>query len=116
MNLREPRGRNLLGDQNPLDITVPYAAITGIEYGQKAGRRVGMAIMISPLALFSKKRNHFMTLTYKDAAGKEQAAVLELGKDIIRTTLTIVQTRSGKEMEYQDEEARKAGRGLTLRN
>jgi len=37
--------------------------------------------------------------------------VLELGKDIIRTTLTIVQTRSGKEITYQDEEARKAGRG-----
>jgi len=50
-------------------------------------------------------------LSYSDTNGKDQAAVLELGKDIIRTTLTIVQTRSGKEIEYQDEEARKAGRG-----
>ena len=31
--------------------------------------------MVSPLALFSKKRNHFLTVTYKDNAGKEQAAV-----------------------------------------
>ena len=67
--------------------------------------------MVSPLALFSKKRKHFLTVSYNDAAGKEQAAVLELGKDIIRTTLTIVSTRSVKEIEYQDEEARKAGRG-----
>lgn len=92
-------------------LTISYDQITAIEYGQKAGRRVAVALLVSPLALFSKKRKHFLTLTYNDAAGKEQAAVLELGKDIIRTTLTIVQTRSGKEIEYQDEEARKAGRG-----
>jgi len=92
-------------------IAIPYARITGIEYGQKAGRRVGVAIFISPLALFSKKRKHFLTLSYKDDAGKEQAVVLELGKDVIRTTLTIVETRSGPQIEYPDDDARKAGRG-----
>ncbi len=90
---------------------VPYSQITGLEYGQKAGRRVGVAIAISPIALFSKKRKHYLTINYNDAAGKQQAAVFEIGKDIIRTTLTIMETRSGKEIEYQDEEARKAGRG-----
>lgn len=101
-----------LPDQRGLNnLAIPYDKITSIEYGQKAGRRVAVAVLVSPLALFSKKRKHFMTVTYNDAAGKEQAAVLELGKDIIRTTLTIVQTRSGKEITYQDDEARKAGRG-----
>jgi hypothetical protein len=38
--------------------------------------------MVSPLALFSKKRNHYLTITYKDSSEKEQAAVFELGKDI----------------------------------
>jgi hypothetical protein len=37
-------------------------------------------------------------------------AVIELGKDIVRTTLAIVETRSGKQIEYQDEEARKSSR------
>jgi hypothetical protein len=92
-------------------LEMPYAAITGLEYGQKAGRRVAVAVLVSPLALFSKKRKHFLTVTYTDAAGKEQAAVLELGKDIIRTALTIVETRSGKQIEYQDDDARKSGRG-----
>lgn len=96
-------------DRPPL--AIPYDKITSIEYGQKAGRRVAAAVFISPIMLFSKKRKHFLTLTYHDTAGKEQAAVLEIGKDIIRTTLTIVQTRSGKEIEYQDDEAKKAGRG-----
>ena len=92
-------------------VPIPYTAITELEYGQKAGRRVGMAIMISPLALFSKKRKHYLTVSYTDAAGKDQAAVFELGKDIVRTTLTIVETRSGKDIVYQDEEARKSGVG-----
>lgn len=90
---------------------IPYTAITGLEYGQKAGRRVGAAILVNPLLLFSKKRKHFFTITFKDKDAKEQAVVLELGKDIVRTTLTVVETRSGKKIEYQDEEARKAGRG-----
>lgn len=92
-------------------VSIPYAAITGLEYGQKAGRRVAVAVMISPLALFSKKRNHYLTVTYNDPAGKEQAGVFELGKDIVRTSLTIIATRSGKEIEYQDEDARKSGLG-----
>lgn len=85
--------------------TIPYASVTSLEYGQKAGRRVGMAIMVSPLALFSKKRNHFLTLAYKDQTGKEQAAVFELGKDIFRTTLKILEVRTGKQIELQDNEA-----------
>jgi len=92
-------------------LLVPYANITSLEYGQKAGRRVGAAIVINPLLLFSKKRKHFLTVGFKDKDGKDQAIVLELGKDIVRTTLTIVETRSGKDIEYQDDEARKAGRG-----
>ena len=84
---------------------IPYATVTSLEYGQKAGRRVGVAIMISPLALFSKKRNHFLTIAYKDSTGKEQAAVFELGKDIVRTTLKILEVRTGKEIELQDKEA-----------
>ncbi len=84
---------------------IPYASVTSLEYGQKAGRRVGVAIMVSPLALFSKKRNHFLTIAYKDSVGKDQAAVFELGKDIVRTTLKILEVRTGKEVELQDKEA-----------
>lgn len=86
-------------------VAIPYKRITSLEYGQKAGRRVGVAILVSPLALFSKKRNHYLTITYNDRAGKEQAGVFELGKDIVRTTLTVLQVRTGKDVEYQDVEA-----------
>jgi len=92
-------------------LVIPYSSITSLEYGQKAGRRVAVAVMISPLALFSKKRNHYLTISYKDAAEKEQAGVFELGKDIVRTTLKVLEVRSGKQIEYQDDEARKSGMG-----
>lgn len=46
-----------------------------------------------------------MTITYKDASGKEQAGVFELGKDIVRTMLKILEVRTGKEIEFQDKEA-----------
>jgi hypothetical protein len=96
--------------KNKTAVSIPYASIKELEYGQKAGRRVAVAVFISPLALFSKKRNHFLTITY-DEAGKEQAAVFELGKDIVRTSLKVLETRSGKDIQYQDEDARKSGVG-----
>lgn len=98
--------------------TIPYDQIIDLEYGQKAGRRVGAAIataiLISPIGLFllfSKKRKHFVTIGYKGEDGKEEVAVFELGKDIIRTSLPILEARSGKKVEYQDEAARKASKG-----
>jgi hypothetical protein len=92
-------------------LTISYERINSLEYGQKAGRRVGMAIALSPLALFSKKRKHFLTIGYLDDSDKQQAAVFELGKNIVRVTLATLEARSGRKLEYEDEEARKSGVG-----
>lgn len=92
-------------------LEVAYSRINAVEYGQKAGRRVGVAVAVSPLALFSKKRRHYLTLNYLDTSNQQQAAVFELGKDTIRTTLATLEARTGKKVEYQDDEARKSGRG-----
>jgi hypothetical protein len=96
-------------------VSIPYEKVIDLEYGQKAGRRVGAAVgyavLLGPLGLltlFSKKRKHYLTVGYQGEDGKEQVAVIELGKDIVRATLPIVETRSGKKIEYQDEEAKKA--------
>jgi hypothetical protein len=86
-------------------VSIPYAKIEDLEYGQKAGRRVGVAILVSPLALFSKKRKHFVTVTYKDANDKDQVGVFELGKDIYRPVLKILEVRSGKDIVFQDTDA-----------
>jgi hypothetical protein len=90
----------------PVDI--PYASVIELEYGQIAGRRVAVAVLISPFALFSKKRNHYLTISYKDANGKDQAGVFELGKDVVRTTLKILETRTGKPIQFQDDDAKRS--------
>jgi hypothetical protein len=92
-------------------LTIPYDRVDSLEYGQKAGRRVGVAFMVNPIFIFSKKRRHFLTIGYNDANDKQQAVVLELGKDVIRVTLATMEARTGKKIEYQDAEAKNAGRG-----
>jgi hypothetical protein len=92
-------------------LEIPYDKVDSIEYGQKAGRRIGVAVVINPLFIFSKKRRHFLTVGYTDADGKQQAAVFELGKDVIRVTLASMEARTGRKIEFQDEEARKSGAG-----
>ena len=52
-----------------------------------------------------------MTIGWTDAEGKQQAAVFELGKEIIRVQMATLEARSGRKIEYQDEEARKSGAG-----
>lgn len=98
-------------DKEATRIEIPYDKVDSLEYGQKAGRRVGVAFVVNPIFIFSKKRRHFLTLGYTDADGKQQAAVFEMGKDIVRVTLATLEARTGKKIEYQDEEARKSGRG-----
>lgn len=85
---------------------IPYTSITTLEYGQKVGRRVAVAIVISVWALFSKKRKHFLTIGYNDDAGAPQGVVIEIAKGRAKTIITILQARSGKKVEYESEEAK----------
>lgn len=93
---------------------LPYSNINIIEYGQKAGRRVGAAIgtaiALSPVGLFllfSKKRKHFISLGFTDENGKQQGAIFELSKGTVRKTLKSLEARTGKKVEYESDEAKK---------
>jgi hypothetical protein len=86
---------------------VPFKNVTKMEYGQKAGRRVGAAIAVTPLLLFSKKRKHYLTMQIKDEAGKGQAAVFELSKGTYQQTMATLEAKTGLKVERESEEARK---------
>jgi hypothetical protein len=94
-------------EKNGGKVSIPYDKIESIEYGQKVGRRVGAAVMVSPLFLFSKKRKHFVSIAYLDEEGKKQGAVFELAKDIVKESLSTLESKSGKKVEYESEEAKK---------
>lgn len=91
-------------------LRIPYDQVNLLEYGQKAGRRLGLAIVVSPLFLLSKKRRHYLTIGYVDEQGEQQAAVFELGKKIVRSTLVGLEARTGLAVDYENERARQAAR------
>ena len=88
-------------------VRIRWTGIDEIEYGQKVGHRVKTAILLTPLALFSKNRRHYVTLSWKDSGGHDQAAVFEFDKNDIRPALASLRARSGKNVAYQDDQARK---------
>lgn len=90
---------------------VPYERINLVEYGEKVDRRYIAAVLISPLFLLAKKRQHFLTVGYSDEEEHQQAMIFKIGKDDIRATLVVLEARTGRKVEYQDEDARKSGKG-----
>ncbi len=90
---------------------VPYARINTLEYGQHVSRRYAAAVLISPLLLLSKERRHYLTLGFLDSAGLQQAVVFRVAKEHIRPLLAGLEARTGRRIEYQDDEARKGGGG-----
>ena len=102
---------DLMLDCKGASLRVPYGNINTLEYGQKVDRRVFEAIVISPLMLLSKKRTHFLTIGYTDVEGRQQAMVFRVESGDVRSLLVGLEARTGRKVEYQDDEARKAGKG-----
>jgi hypothetical protein len=92
-------------------VRIPYEKINLLEYGQQVSRQIALAIVISPAFLAAKTRKHFLTIGYTDEEGRQQAMVFRVDKNKIRATLVSLEARTGLRVEYQDLEARKAGKG-----
>lgn len=92
-------------------VKVPYQRINLLEYGQKVSRRYIAAIVLSPLLLGAKKRQHFLTVGFQDDDGSQEAMVFRVDKHDIRLTLVALEARTGQQVQFQDEEARIAGKG-----
>lgn len=93
------------------NVRVAFDKINLLEYGQKVDRRYALAVVISPLFLLSKKRQHFLTVGYTDERGQQQALVFRVDKNDVRSVLVSLEARTGLKIQFQDEEARKAGKG-----
>jgi hypothetical protein len=93
------------------EFRVVYQKVNTLEYGQSVSRRYAAAVLLSPVLLLSKTRKHFVTLGYVDAEGKQQVLVFRVEKGDIRSVLAGLEARTGRRVEYQDDEARKAGKG-----
>jgi len=92
-------------------VRVAYDRVNLLEYGQKVNRRLFEGIILSPMFLLVKSRKHFLTVGYSDEDGKQQALLFRVEKNDIRAVLVILEARTGLKVQYQDTEARKAGKG-----
>ena len=89
---------------------VPYDRITSMEFGQKVGRRVGTTIALGATTLglaalpilFSKKKKHYLSVSFTNEDGSGGAMVLELAKSVVRTTLPTLEARTGKKVELEE--------------
>lgn len=93
------------------DLRIDYKKVVTLEYGQNVSRRYAAAILISPVLLLSKSRRHYVTIGYTDEAGNQQALVFRVEKGDIRMVLASLEARTGRRVEFQDDEARKSGKG-----
>ena len=69
------------------------------------------AIVVSPVLILSKSRKHFLTVGYTDDGGRQQAIVFRVDKNSIRPVLAGLEARTGLKVQYQDVDARRAGKG-----
>jgi hypothetical protein len=93
------------------NLRVAYERINLLEYGQQVSRRVAMAVLISPMLILAKKKQHFLTIGFHDEDGRQQAVVFRVPKSDIRTVLVTLEARTGLKVQYQDEDARRGGKG-----
>lgn len=91
-------------------IRVPYERINQLEYGLKVDRRVLEAVLLSPLLVLTKKRDHYVTVGFELEDGQQQALLFRVEKGDVRALLVSLEARTGRRVSYQDDEARKAGK------
>ena len=103
--------RVMLFRSSHADLGIPYNKVNVVEYGQRVNRRYAAAVLISPVLLLSKSRKHFVTVGYTDERGVQQALVFQVHKADVRSLLAGLEARTGRRVEYQDDEARKSGKG-----
>ena len=92
-------------------VQIPYEKINVLEYGQRVSRRYAEAVLFSPVFLLAKTRKHYLTVEFTDDQGRQQAMVFLVSKNDVRSLLVILEAKSGRRIEYQDDDARRSGKG-----
>ena len=91
--------------------------IGGVDLAVRSGQstqHIGVAsvvaaVLISPALLLARSRKHFVTIEYKDGEDKQQALVFRVNKGDIRSLLASLEARTGRRVDYQDDDARRTG-------
>ena len=95
--------KNFVFESKEGALNVPFERMTKLEFGLKSHWSVGYSIL---LGIHPKKvKDYALTIGFKDEGGADQAATFLLDKDRIFTTLINLQTRTNKDIDFEDKKA-----------
>lgn len=79
-------------------VTIPYDSIEEIVYERSTHPRTKTAILISPFALFSKGKKHWLTIQYKEGDSSE-FVLLRLDKNEYQRIIATAEAQTGVDVE-----------------
>jgi hypothetical protein len=99
--------------------TIPYDAITAMDYGEHVGRRVAAAILVAWPLLFSHKKRHYLTVYLNNdpkmaaeqraelakdpkASPKGDVAAFEVNKHDYATLMSVLQAKTGLTVRMEE--------------
>ncbi len=93
-----------LGSKDAIEqLRIPYSAIKTMLYEKTAKPRYAAGLLIAWPLLFTKSKQHYLTIQYNDAAGTGQYAVIHLDKNNARQALAAAEAETGKKVERAEE-------------
>lgn len=86
-------------------VRIPYERINLLEYGQRVGKRYLVNYFFSRSGA-GVKRDHLLTIGFEDNQGHQQALVFKIEKNDVKPTLAVIEARTGRQIQFQDDESR----------
>ena len=78
---------------------IPYGSVESVVYERSTHARIKTAILISPLALLSKGKKHWLTITYYNDDGSQSFVLLKLDKKEYRRILATAEVKTDRNVE-----------------
>jgi hypothetical protein len=75
-------------------VEIPYAAIQSFEYSKEVTHHLGVLPAIAVGMFKMRRRGHFFRISYHDSKNVAQTVVFEVPKQMPRTLLAVLTTRS----------------------
>jgi hypothetical protein len=83
-------------------LVVGYGAILSLGYGVDSPASGPLCYPWDSYEQFTKKRHYVLTIVFRDDREHEQAAVFEVDKTAVRSTLAALEARSGRQVGFAD--------------
>jgi hypothetical protein len=84
-------------------VEIPYSSMTNVIYEKTAKPRYGWGLVVAWPLLFTKSKNHYVTVQYNTPAGQGDFAIFRLDKKNFRVALATIEAQTGKKVERTQE-------------